>query len=92
MIINIQSVADIVCWQVKSSLHQFDYCLSLVKIDVTTEQQLFLAILKLSGEFFIFWQAHRVHETISFLARTSPYVDRFKKFFHSAVNLLFSGH
>jgi len=35
MIINIQSVADGVRWQVKTGLHQFDNCLSQVKINET---------------------------------------------------------
>jgi len=55
--------------QVKIGLHQFDNYLSLVKINV---KQLTAAILKISGEFLVFQQdsaqAHRVRETISFLA------------------------
>ena len=67
MIIDIQSVTDGVSKQVGIGLHCFDDGLSHVKINVTIA-----AILKISGEFFVFQQdsaqAHRVRETISFLA------------------------
>jgi len=55
-------------WQVIIGLHQSYNYLNQVKINV---KQLTTAILKISGEFFVFQQdsaqAHRVRETISFL-------------------------
>jgi len=63
------TVSDDVSWQVKISLHHSDNYLSQVKINVKTVNN---TILKISREFFIFHQdsarAHRVRETISFLA------------------------
>ena len=43
------TVSDDVSWKVKIGLHQFDNYLSQVKINVT-------AIIKISGDFFIFQQ------------------------------------
>jgi len=68
------TVSDDDSWQVKIGLHQLDNYLSQVKINITTnsQQQLFLAILKISGEFFVFEkdsaQTHWAREAISFLA------------------------
>ena len=65
------TVSDDITWQVKIGLHQSDNYLSQVKINV---KQSTTAILKISGEFFVFHQdsaqAHRVRETISFLTVT----------------------
>jgi len=66
-------VSDDVRWQDKIGLRQFDNYLSQVKINVTTvNNKLFLAILKISGEFFIFQQdsakTDLAHEPISFFA------------------------
>ena len=47
------TVSDDVSWQVKIGLHQCDNYLSQVKISV---KQLTRAILKISGDFFIFQQ------------------------------------
>jgi len=62
------TVSDDVNWQVKIGLHQFDNYLSQVKINV---KQSATAILKISGDFFIFQQdsaqAHRVCEAISLI-------------------------
>jgi len=62
------TVSDDVRMQVKIGLHEFDIYVSQVKINV---KQSTTAILKISGN-FIFQQdsaqAHRVRETISFLA------------------------
>jgi len=63
------TISDDVSWQVKIGLHQFHNYPEQVKINV---KQLTTAILKISGHVFIFQQdnaqAHRVRETISFLA------------------------
>jgi len=63
------TLSDDVSCQVKIGLHKFDNYLSQVKINV---KQLTTAIFKISSEYFVFQQdsaqAHRVRQTISFLA------------------------
>jgi len=71
-IINIQSVSDDVSWQVKIGLHQCDNYLSKVKINVRTvnnsHTQDIWRFLRLSAGQCPGTVAHRVQETISFLA------------------------
>jgi len=55
--VTVQLITDGVSRQAEIGVHQFDYCLSHNKTNVTTvNNQLLLAIFKMSGEFFIFQQ------------------------------------